>query len=187
MDTFNDYIGYFFRQFPAKTLFASITAYCATYFGIEAAVFYWYCIFAVFDLLVGMWYAAAFGASYVRFARMWFYRLAVQLGIIALVGGLFHMLFAITGHLIEVVNGMFMVCSVVAFGSALDKLAFMGVPLPAFLMPLVNALRRRLSYHLSNVVRDPRLADELNASLAARGVAEKRREDEPVLEEVRDG
>ena len=92
-----------------------------------------------------------------------------------------------TGHLIEVVNGMFMVCSVVAFGSALDKLAFMGVPLPAFLMPLVNALRRRLSYHLSNVVRDPRLADELNASLAARGVAEKRREDEPVLEEVRDG
>lgn len=186
MDTVSDYIGYFFRWFPVKAALASVVTYCTMYFGVEPVVFYWYCAFSTLDLLVGMWYAAMVHASYLRFARLWFYRLSVQLAIIALIGGLFHMVFAITGRLVEVVNWMLLLCSLVDLGSALDKLAFMGVPLPQFLMPVINAVRRRTAYHIGNVVHDPKLTEELSAVLSVKDAVamHKREGEEPVLEFV---
>ena len=165
--TITDHVGYFTRMFPVKAAIASALAIITDVWGWEEVVFTWYCVFALIDLFLASIQAFIFGVWSPKFVRLWMSKLFFELFVIVLVSGLFHSLFAITGQLLTVANWMFLLCMITYMASILDRLHIMGAPLPAFLGPVLRAVRRRASMHLSTLLADEEVAKDLEQALAA--------------------
>lgn len=160
-------LSYALRLFPAKAAIATVVVLITEAWGWEVIVFRWYCFFAVADLVVGIAQAIVFDGWNVQRIRRWCYRLATELCVIVLVSGVFHSLFAVTGRQFFFANWLFILCILTYFSSVLDRLHTLGAPLPAFLAPVLRAVRRRAAVHFSALLDDEKITEELEKAIAA--------------------
>lgn len=168
VESITEHVGYFTRLFPVKAGIASLLAIASDVWGWERVVFQWYCAFALLDLFLASMQALLFGTWTPKLVRLWMSKVFFELFIIVLVSGIFHSLFAITGQMLTVANWMFLLCMLTYLSSILDRLHMMGAPLPAFMCPILKAVRRRVSVNLSTLLEDDEVAKNLEQALAGR-------------------
>lgn len=178
LDYLKGYWGGILYGFPLKGVLAAIVTFATDSLNLSAVVFYWYCAFTLIELVTSVLKSVALHQWDVKVFSYWIYRVVTQMLLVALVGGMFHMVADTMGWVIAGANWVLILCSIVDLGSIIDNLRLVGAPVPPFIDVLFKGIRRKGAVHLGNLLDDPAAAEALERSLAVNRHKRRRKKKE---------
>lgn len=146
------------------TIAAGLTAF-TEYTGGHHVVLLLYLLFTSLDLLLGMAAAVVYGNFCCRKLNRWLRKVCTQLFVVVLFAALLKMLFYTASVEITLTNWLLFIFSIMDFASVMDKLVYIGAPVPPVVHVIMGSVRRRVAHKMSAILSDEDVKERIEKAM----------------------
>lgn len=146
------------------TIAAGLTAF-TEYTGGHHVVLLLYLLFTTLDLIFGMSAAVIYKQFCGRKLNRWLRKVCTQLFVVVLFAALLKMLFYTASVEITLTNWLLFIFAIMDFASVMDKLVYLGAPVPPVVQLMVGSVRRRVAHKVGELLHDEELKHHIEKAM----------------------
>lgn len=151
--------------FSIKASIAALLTMFTEYTGGHHVILLLYLLFTALDLILGMAGAVVYGNFCCKKLNRWLRKVCTQLFVVVLFAALLKMLFYTASVEITLTNWLLFIFAIMDFASVMDKLVYLGAPVPPVVNVIVGSVRRRVSRQLSHVLHDEEVKEHIEKAM----------------------
>lgn len=151
--------------FSIKATVAAVLTAFTEYTGGHQVVLLLYLLFTSLDLILGMLAAVVYGNFCCKKLNRWLRKVATQLFIVVLFAAMLKMLFYTASVEITLTNWLLFIFAIMDFASVMDKLVYIGAPVPPVVHVIVGSVRRRVSKQIAHVLHDEEVKEHIEKAI----------------------
>lgn len=163
-----EYWERFMHGFSIKAIIAAGLTAFTEYTGGHHVVLLLYLLFTTLDLLLGMSAAVIYKQFCGKKLNRWLRKVCTQLFVVVLFAALLKMLFYTASVELTLTNWLLFIFSIMDFASVMDKLVYLGAPVPPVVQLMVGSVRKRVAHKVSELLHDEELEHHIEKALEGR-------------------